>query len=317
MLLAGIDIGTLTCRLLIAEVTGDGRLRERRSERRILHLGEGVDRTKVLTAAAMDRVSQALREWRSIVETADVDGETAVATSAVREAENRELFLARVKKETGFVIEVISGEEEARRTLLGIRANLAPDISGILGLDIGGGSTELIVDRPGRPPVVRSIDLGVVRLAERFLHHDPPTAAEIREARKSVRTAIESARNELGSIGDLTFLGTAGSVTTLAAMAQQLPAYDAARIHNYQLGLETVRRLEAEILLRSTEQRRGMHGLEAGREDVIAAGALFLRQAMEGLGYPDCLVSDYGLREGVLIDLAQQLQQSDQPSAYS
>src|SRR6185503_14385237 len=122
MLLAGLDIGTLTCRLLIAEVTGDGRLRELESDRRILRLGEGVDRTKVLAEAAMDRVSRTLQEWRTIVEAARVDGEVAVATSAVREAENRDVFVARIKKETGFVIEIISGEEEARRTLVGIRA---------------------------------------------------------------------------------------------------------------------------------------------------------------------------------------------------
>src|SRR6185295_3099789 len=223
MLLAGVDIGTLTCRLLIAEVTNDGRLHERRSERRILRLGEGVDRSKALTTAAMQRVSEALREWRAIIDGAKVDGETAVATSAVREAKNRDQFLSLVKEESGFSVEVISGEEEARRTLLGIRAELLPRVSGILGLDIGGGSTELIVDRPPRTPIVRSIDVGVVRLAERALHHDPPTEEEIHDARKWVRTSIESVRQTLGPIRDLTLLGTAGSVTTLAAMAQQLP----------------------------------------------------------------------------------------------
>lgn len=307
MLLAGVDIGTLTCRLLIAEVTADGRLGERRSERRILRLGEGIGRTRTLSAAAVARVIGTLREWRAVVDAAHVKGETAVATSAVRDARNRDQFVARVKEEAGFSVEVISGEEEARRTLLGIRAGLLPGVAGLLGLDIGGGSTEFIVDMPGRSPVVRSIELGVVRLTERVFHHDPPTAAEIRQARELVRISTETVRPVLGSLEGTTFLGTAGSITTLAAMAQQLPSYQPARIHNYRLGLDTIRRLEEDVLGRTNAQRQGMPGLEPGREAVIAAGVLILRGVMEILGYRDCLVSDYGLREGVLIDLAERL----------
>jgi exopolyphosphatase/guanosine-5'-triphosphate,3'-diphosphate pyrophosphatase len=307
MLLAGVDIGTLTCRLLIAEVTADGRLGERRSERRILRLGEGIDRTRTLSEAAVARVIGTLQEWRAVVDAVRVKGETAVATSAVREARNRDQFVARVKKEAGFSVEVISGEEEARRTLLGIRAGLPPGVAGLLGLDIGGGSTEFIVDMPGRSPVVRSIELGVVRLTERVFHHDPPTAAEIGQARELVRIGTEAVRPVLGSLEGTTFLGTAGSITTLAAMAQQLPSYQSARIHNYRLGLDTIRRLEEDLFGRTKTQRQGMPGLEPGREEVIVAGVLILRGVMEILGYRDCLVSDYGLREGVLIDLAQRL----------
>lgn len=305
MVLAGVDIGTLTCRLLIAEITTEGKLVEQQSDRRILRLGEGVDGTKSLGAAAMDRVCAALREWRAIIGTTRVDAETAVATSAVREAKNRALFLARAYEEAGFAVEVISGEEEARRTLLGIRAGLPANLSGFVALDIGGGSTEIIVERPSYPPMVRSIDIGVVRVTERYLHHDPPTEAEIRAAREAVTVAMEEARAALGPTEDLTLLGTAGSITTLAAMAQQLPTYESARIHNYRLELNTICHLETEILRRTKKQRQGMLGLETGREQVITAGALILRQAVEVLGHATCLVSDYGLREGVLIDLAQ------------
>lgn len=304
-ILAGIDIGTLTCRLLIAEFNPSGRLRELRSDRRILRLGQGVDRDRVLRADAMQRVIDTLKEWRQMIEGYQVEAATAVATSAVRDAENREEFVGLVRREAGFQVEIISGDEEARRTMLGIRSGLSSDVTDMLALDIGGGSTEFILDRPGQPPLVRSIDIGVVRLSERLLHHDPPTDEEVRRARAWVRNETAAAVADMPRPAGLTFVGTAGTITSLAAMAQQLPTYEPARIHNYTLKLETVTQLEQQLLSRSKAQREGMPGLERGREEVIAAGAIILRTVMETLGLPECLVSDLGLREGVLIDLAK------------
>jgi exopolyphosphatase/guanosine-5'-triphosphate,3'-diphosphate pyrophosphatase len=307
MLLAGVDIGTLTCRLLIAEVGAEGRLLERQSDRQILTLGEGVDRGRHLHPDAMARVIAVLKEWRKLIDAAHVDGEIAVATSAVREADNREAFLSQVKEATGFSVEVITGDEEARRTLLGVRSGLPAEVSEIFAVDIGGGSTEFIVDRREGNPVTRSIKLGVVRLTERAFHHDPPAAEEIQAARDLVRSGIRTVRSELGDLKGLTCVGTAGSVTTLAAMAQRLPTYQPARIHNYRLTLEAVAGLEGDMLKRSKHQRRDWPGLERGREEVIPAGALILREILETLQYRECLVSDYGLREGVVIDLASRL----------
>ncbi|ALA57757.1 Ppx/GppA phosphatase family protein [Nitrospira moscoviensis] len=302
--LAGIDIGTLTCRLLIADLTPGRPLRELKSDRRILRLGEGVDRTKQLGAAAMTRVIECLRDWRGMIDSYHVDAATAVATSAVRDAANRDEFLERVARETGFEVEVITGEEEARRTLLGIRSGLPEDVTAILALDIGGGSTEFILDRPGQPPVVRSLDIGVVRLCERILHHDPPAAEEIREAREWVRRETEAMVADMPRSTGTTFVGTAGTITSLAAMAQQLPAYEPSRIHNYRLTLTTVRELEDTLLSRTKARRVGLPGLEKNREEVIAAGAILIRTIMETLGEQECQVSDLGLREGVLIHLA-------------
>ncbi len=304
MRLAGVDIGTLTCRLLIADLPHEGRLIEVRSERRILRLGEGVDRTKRLTVAAMDRVVQCLKEWRACIDLASVDATAVVATSAVRDAENRDEFLDRVKREAGFEIELISGEEEARRTMLGIRSGLPDGVTDVLALDIGGGSTEFILDRPGQKPVVRSIDIGVVRLCERLLHHDPPTEEEIRQAREWVARETRSAVVGMDNYQAATFVGTAGTITSLAAMAQKLPTYEPARIHNYQLQLTTIQELEQTLLSRSKADRADLPGLEKGREEVIAAGAIIIRTIMETLGMPSVLVSDLGLREGVLWDLA-------------
>lgn len=305
--LAGVDIGTLTCRLLIADLAPGGPLKEARSDRRMLRLGEDVDRTKRLSEAAMDRVIQCLKAWRELIERHGVDAFTAVATSAVRDADNRRDFLDRVKREAGFDVEVLTGEEEARRTLLGIRSGLPPGVADVLALDIGGGSTELMLDRPGHAPVVRSVDIGVVRLSERVLRHDPPTAEEIGEARDWVRKETETAVADLPRPKGITFVGTAGTVTALAAMAQRLPAYAPARIHNYRLTLQTVRELEPILLGKTKAGRVGLPGLEKNREDVIAAGVIIIRTIMETLGHQTVLVSDLGLREGVLIDLAMRV----------
>jgi exopolyphosphatase / guanosine-5'-triphosphate,3'-diphosphate pyrophosphatase len=300
--LAGVDIGTLTCRLLIADVPIDGRLTELQSERRILRLGEGVDQTKQLSVAAMDRVIQCLREWKELVDAVHVDAMVVVATSAVRDATNRDEFLNRVKLEAGFEVELISGEEEARRTLLGIRSGLPYSVRDVLALDIGGGSIEFILDRPGQPPIARSIDIGVVRLCERTLHHDPPTDDEVHQAREWVARETTAAVADMGNFQAATFVGTAGTITSLAAMAQKLTTYEPARIHNYRLQLTTIQELEQTLLSRKKADRTGLPGLEKGREEVIAAGAIIIRTIMETLGVSAVLVSDLGLREGVVID---------------
>jgi len=302
--LAGVDIGTLTCRLLIADLQPDGRLIEVRSERRILRLGEGVDLNKRMSVGAMGRVRLCLKEWREIIDVSHVDAVAAVATSAVRDATNRDEFLDRVKREADFEVELISGEEEARRTMLGIRSGLPQGLTDVLALDIGGGSTEFILDRPGQPPIVRSIDIGVVRLCERRLQQDPPTDEEVRQAREWVARETKAAVADMGNYQTATFVGTAGTITSLAAMAQKLPVYEPARIHNYQLKLDTVLELEQTLLSRKKADRTGLPGLEQGREEVIGAGAVIIRTIMETLGMSAVLVSDLGLREGVLIDLA-------------
>ena len=301
--LAGIDIGTLTCRLLIADLAPGLPLKEIKSERRILRLGEGVDQIKRLSQAAMDRVIHCLQEWRNIINSYQVEAIVIVATSAVRDAANRDDFIEQVRRETGFDVEVISGEQEARRTLLGIRSGLPAGITDIFALDIGGGSTEFILDCPGQKPIIRSIDIGVVRLCERLLIHDPPTMDEIQQAREWVTRETKAAVAGLGDYRRAIFAGTAGTITSLAAMAQKLPTYESARIHNYILRLNNIRELEHTLLSKTKAERVGLPGLEENREEVIAAGAIIIRTIMETLDQQECLVSDLGLREGVLIEL--------------
>ena len=308
MRVAGIDIGTLTCRLLIGEVDEARAVKPLHSDRKILRLGEGVDHNKLLKKEAMTRVIAALRGWKREIEDHKVKASTAVATSAVREAHNREEFLSRVKIEAGLEVEVIDGEEEARRTLLGIRSGLPVDTQDFLGLDIGGGSTEFMVNKLGHPPKAISIDIGVVRLTERMLKNDPPTPPELKLAEQKTLEQVQQALEELGAVNELPLVGTAGTITSLAAIAQKLITYDPHRIHNFSLGLTTVKEVEQLVVNRTRKERMGMAGLEAGREGVIVAGALILRCIMEQLRVERCLVSEYGLREGVLVDLAQRYQ---------
>ena len=154
---------------------------------------------------------------------------------------------------------------------------------------------------------MQSIDIGVVRLCERLLRHDPPTEDEVRQAREWVARETKAAVADMGNYQTATFVGTAGTITSLAAMAQKLPAYEPARIHNYTLKLSTVQELEQTLLSRNKVNRVGLPGLEKNREEVIAAGAIIIRTVMETLGLSDCLVSDLGLRDGVLIDLATRM----------
>lgn len=304
MRLAAIDIGTLTCRLLVAEVHLPDQFKEIDADRRILRLGEGVAQHKRLSQEAMDRVVGTLKEWREKTERYPLDALVVVATSAVRESENRQEFLTRVKQETGWDVEVLTGEEEARRTLLGIRFGLSATITDFLGLDIGGGSTECILDQKEQSPKVLSLDLGVVRLLERVFHHDPPTVQEIQNAVACIDEQLVKVVQAFGKVPNIPLVGTAGTITTLAAMAQSLKQYDQTRVHNYKLTLTKVKSLEKDLIAKTSPERLGMPGLEPGREFVIVAGTVILRRIMETFDFKTCHVSDYGLREGMLVDLA-------------
>ena len=310
MRLAGIDIGTLTCRLLVADVQMPHQFAEIDADRKILRLGEGVDQHKRLADDAMNRVVATLTEWRERTAKYAVDAMVVVATSAVRESENRQEFLTRVKQETGWDVDVLAGEEEARRTLLGIRFGLPTHVSDFVGLDIGGGSTECILAQNEQSPQMISLDLGVVRLLERAFHHDPPTAQDLKNAEACIDEQLANMKQTFGPLPDIPLVGTAGTVTTLAAMAQQLKQYDRSQVHNYELPLAAIIRLEKELVSKTGTERLKMAGLEPGREFVIVAGTITLRRIMETLNQPTCLVSDYGLREGILVDLAEKLQKT-------
>ena len=299
---AGIDIGTLTLRLLIARIEADGKLHELVSERRIVRLGEGLQPSRRLQPAPMARALETIVEWLPVIEGTGAHDVVTVATSAVRDAVNRDEFLAAVKRQSGLDVVVVSGEEEARLSLLGIQSGLPPDVEKFVALDIGGGSTEFIKVSPGRQPALVSIDEGVVRLTEECLWTDPVRKEDVTAAQASIKKHLGVVEGKLGTLAGHRLVGTAGTITTLAAMDQRLEVYVPLRIHNYSLSLDTVHRMVAELVPRTHAQRQELAGLEPGREDLILAGTLILLESMERFGFTDCLVSDYGLREGVLID---------------
>jgi len=283
---AGIDIGTLTLRLLIARIGDEGRLHELASERRIVRLGEGLQPGRRLQPAPMARALETIAEWMPVIKRAGA----------------RDEFLGEVKRRSGLAVEVVSGEEEARLSLLGIQAGLPAGVDRFVALDIGGGSTEFITVSPGQAPAMVSVDEGVVRLTEECLRSDPVRPDELAAARARIARHLDVVEAKLGPLAGYRLVGTAGTITTLAAMDQRLAVYVPLRIHNYRLSMEAVRRILAELIARTHAQRRELVGLEPGREDLILAGTLILAESMERFGFAECLVSDYGLREGVLID---------------
>ncbi|HSQ77792.1 MAG TPA: hypothetical protein VLN91_02770, partial [Nitrospirota bacterium] len=236
-----------------------------------------------------------------------------VGTSALRKASNSPEFIAEVKRRTGLDIRVIPGEAEARLTLLGVSRALRDAQSGkkdffssALIIDIGGGSTEVIITHPGVDPVVVSLPLGAVYLTERFIHHDPPSGEELALLRRSVREELE-VHAQLHPRPSYVFVGTAGTITTLAAMYQGLAEYDSARINRTVLTREFIDDIVLKLGALTIEQRRAIRGLDPGREDIILAGAIVTQEIMEHFHYVSMLVSDWGLREGIVFDLYEKI----------
>lgn len=299
--IAGIDIGTNTLRLLVSEIDNDY-FKEIYSEKRITRLGEGLSNLGCLTKSAIGRSITTLKDFRSIIDRYKIDEIVVVATSAVREAGNRQYFIDLVRRETGFDIEMISGEEEARRTFLGILHGLDKGIDSIVAIDIGGGSTEFIYGRGGKIITKISTGLGVVKLTEKHIKSDPILPSDLAYMQEEIEDKIKKAITGLGEIKGARLVGTAGSITTLAAIDQKLETYNPVRINNYILKLTSLERIFSEFISRSINERKKIVGLEPGREDIIVAGAAILRAAMKEMGYDSLIVSDYGLREGIVID---------------
>lgn len=313
MILAGIDIGTNTLRLLIADA-GPATLRRIVSDRIITRLGQGIDRSGMLAPDAQERSISALARFAEQVRIRAVTALAAVGTSALRTAGNAPEFIRNAKDRTGIDIRVVTGDEEARLTLLGVRNAFGEGPAGeqpgaCMVLDVGGGSTEVILARSAGESKERSLPLGAVYLTERFLTHDPPHQEEIARLRKAVREALRSLDEPggRGAVHPAALIGTAGTITTLAAMHLRMGEYDPARINGSRLPKQDLDRLVALLAVKSIVERRAMKGLEPGREDIILAGAIVVQEIMERTGAAELLVSDWGLREGIVLDLYEKL----------
>jgi exopolyphosphatase/guanosine-5'-triphosphate,3'-diphosphate pyrophosphatase len=244
-----------------------------------------------------------LRRFAELTRRSKAEEVASVATSAVREARNREEFLAETARETGLALRVIDGKEEARLTLLGVHHGLRLGLRRVLAIDIGGGSTEFVLARGEVIEGIVSTGLGVVKLTEQYLVSDPPAVGELRRLKEVVGTRIDRLRGELPRLEEAQLVGTAGTVTTLAAIDLALVTYDRQKVQGHCLGLPRVMELLDRLAALPLRERRAIPGLESGRADIILAGAIILAASMKRLGYHELRVSNDGLREGILLDL--------------
>ncbi|MER7933892.1 MULTISPECIES: Ppx/GppA phosphatase family protein [unclassified Streptomyces] len=309
---AAIDCGTNSIRLLVADadpVTGELVDLDRRMV--IVRLGQGVDRTGRLAPEALERTFAACREYAAVIKEYGAERLRFVATSASRDAENRDEFVRGVLDILGVEPEVISGDQEAEFSFAGATRELAgrDDLARpFLVVDIGGGSTEFVVgDTSVR--AARSVDVGCVRMTERHLVHegrvsDPPTEAETAAVRADIERALDLAEQAVPLREARTLVGLAGSVTTLSAIHQDLPEYDSAAIHHSRIPYERVREITERLLTSTHAERAAIPSMHPGRVDVIGAGALVLLAIMERIGAAEVVVSEHDILDGIAWSLA-------------
>jgi exopolyphosphatase/guanosine-5'-triphosphate,3'-diphosphate pyrophosphatase len=311
---AAVDCGTNTVRLLVADIdvaagTQDSLVREMR----IVRLGQDVDRTGRLTDEALVRVFAAVDEYAAIIAAHAVDVVRFVATSAVRDADNVEVFARGIHQRLGVDPEVVSGDEEAALSYDGATRALDDVPVPVAVLDIGGGSTELILGDPStgsrrqggaHVTAARSLDIGSVRVTERLMPSDPPTAGEVEAATRVVDEALDTLPSYGVQVGDArTLVGTAGTVTTVAAILLGLDRYDRGRVHGASFSPAQVHDLVARLLAMTVEEREGL-GVPAGRSDVIGAGALILDRVLHRSGADRLTVSDSDILDGIAWSVA-------------
>ena len=299
--IASIDIGSNTARLLILESTGDQKFNLLVSKRNITRLGEGIDAQGKLTEHRMQTTLKVLSRFRQICLENGDPPLFAVATSAVREASNGQEFVRLAKKETGIDIKIITWEEEARLTLEGVYWKIPHENRRVITFDIGGGSTEFILSEGENIKDFCSTSLGVVRLTEKFITQHPVDEKEYHSLQNHLQNELQTVKNKLSAFLPELLIGTAGTVTTLAALKENIYPYDPEKIHG-----STFSRPEAESILddlkgKSLSQRLLLKPMEPGREDLIIAGTAIVLETMRAFGCEILTVSEYSLREGLIL----------------
>ncbi|HEX6870537.1 MAG TPA: Ppx/GppA phosphatase family protein [Micromonosporaceae bacterium] len=308
---AAIDCGTNSIRLLVADLPeaegSDDRTGQlvdvvRRME--IVRLGQGVDRTGRLATEAIERTRVALAGYAEQLGRLRVDRLRMVATSATRDAANAAEFTAMVEQTLGVAPEVVSGQEEARLSFAGAVRGLPTSArSPYLVVDIGGGSTEFVVGETAMARAI-SVDIGCVRMTERHLHDDPPTLEQLRAAEADITAAVDSALAVVDGREAATLIGLAGSVTTVAALALGLTAYEPLRIHHARVSYADVAKVTGELLAMTRAQRLALPVMHPGRADVIGAGALILRTVMARCSADAVVASEHDILDGIAWSLA-------------
>ena len=305
---AAIDCGTNAIRLLVADVS-DGRMqRERVRAMRIVRLGEGVDRTGEFSDEALNRTFSAVDEYAGILRDEQVERLRFVATSASRDVANRTAFEAGIRDRLGIGPEVISGTEEAALSFAGAVLGLPSGLADVptLVVDIGGGSTEFVLGTT-MPTSSISVDIGCVRMTERHLFSDPPTEAELDAARADIDAAVNQAFAVVDPAPARSLVGLAGTVTTVSAMALELPEYDAVLLHGSTIRREEVAQAAARLAAMTRAERAALPYMHPGRVDVIAGGALILLAIMDRGGFGSVIVSETDILDGIVCSLGASL----------
>ena len=303
MRVAAIDIGTNSTRLLVADIDdphGDLVTIDRRMT--ITRLGQGVNETRTLHPDAIARTVEALREYRRAIDSAGgVTSIRATATSAARDAGNRDDFFGPAAEALGVMPELLSGAEEARASFLGATADVAGIAPGpYLVVDIGGGSTEFVVGT-AEPEGLISVDIGCVRITEAWLHSDPPTAEELSQAVHVVREHLADVIREVPGVRTAaTLIGLAGTVSTMAMVEMGLGEYDRDRVHHFRLTRAAAEEVFRTLATEAIADRRHNPGLEPGRVDVIVGGAVILVSVLRTLGFNEVLVSEADILDGLV-----------------
>jgi len=295
---AAVDLGTNSTRLLVADVNGDGTVEEVRRLLTITRLGEGVDERRRLLPVPIARVRNTLSEYRRELEAHGATKTLAIGTSAIRDAENGEAFLGEIEWSYGFATQLLDGDEEAALMLRGVAAGRDGSLEDALVVDIGGGSTELVLTTDGVPPSVVSIDVGCVRVTERFLASDPPTEAELDEAAAFVRSLLPPYEPR-GAIG------VAGTVTTLATLDLGDEEYDPQRTHGHRIPRASVERELERLAGMTTAERELVPGIEPGRAPVIVAGLVVLREILDAYDLQEIEVSERDILHGAALAAAE------------
>ncbi|HEY6706802.1 MAG TPA: Ppx/GppA phosphatase family protein [Actinomycetota bacterium] len=302
--LAAFDVGTNSTRLLVADVDGGEIVAEHAREMVMTRLGKGVDRTGRFDPAALARTLEVLAGYAETCRRLGVGRRRLVATSATRDAADRRAFLDGVRDLLGVDAEVLTGQAEAATAYRGATATLEGDLPTLV-VDIGGGSTELILGDGRAARAMVSLDIGCVRLFERHLHHDPPTAEEAAALRADVATHLAEVAGVLDPAAADRVVGVAGTVTTVTAIALGLDAYDPRRIHRATLDAAEIAAVADKLTAMTVAERAALPVMARGREDVIAAGALLLDELVRRFRIPQVIASETDILDGILLGLAE------------
>ena len=305
---AAIDIGTVTCRMLVADVAADGAITELAKEYAITNLGEGVDASGLLSRAAMDRVLAAVDRYLVVRDALAEPGRPvttiAMATSATRDAANGAEFAA-LLAERGVTLAVIPGQREAALSFLGASSGFPGEDVAVV--DIGGGSTELVAGRAGaEPAMARSFDVGCWRMTERFLASDPPTAAERAAARAWAHDEMAPYFADLrAAVGVGRMVAVAGTATTVVSVREAMASYDSARVHRAFVSVADLRAVAERLEELPLTERERVVGLDPGRAPVIVAGMVILEEVLALMGLPGFTVSESDILDGMVLEAAR------------